>query len=95
MAQRVGRDIDLLLHDRKISSPHRDSIPDRPARSSVAIPTELPGPIYIYIYTHTHTHTHIFFQNVKRQWVAVKNLLLAVIVRVVTRDFVGQARGRV
>ena len=23
---------------------HRDSIPDRPARSSVAIPTELPGP---------------------------------------------------
>ena len=24
------------------SSPHRDSIPDRPARSSVAIPTELP-----------------------------------------------------
>ena len=32
---------------------HRHSIPDRPARSSVAIPTELPGPhnyIYIYIY---------------------------------------------
>ena len=26
------------------SCPHRDSIPDRPARSSVAIPTELPGP---------------------------------------------------
>ena len=25
------------------SHPHRDSIPDRPARSSVAIPTELPG----------------------------------------------------
>ena len=24
--------------------PQRDSIPDRPARSSVAIPTELPGP---------------------------------------------------
>ena len=23
---------------------HRDPIPDRPARSSVAIPTELPGP---------------------------------------------------
>ena len=34
-----------------ISRQHRDSIPDRPARSSVAIPTELPGPpIYIYIY---------------------------------------------
>jgi len=25
--------------------PNRDSIPDRPARSSVAIPTELPGPL--------------------------------------------------
>ena len=24
--------------------PHRDSIPDRPARSSVAISSELPGP---------------------------------------------------
>jgi len=28
--------------------PHRDSIPDRPARSSVAIPTELPGPLGRY-----------------------------------------------
>jgi len=27
------------------SRPHRDSIPERPARSSVAIPTELPGPL--------------------------------------------------
>jgi len=26
------------------SRPHRDSIPDHPARSSVAIPTELPDP---------------------------------------------------
>jgi len=26
------------------SRPHWDSIPDRPARRSVAIPTELPGP---------------------------------------------------
>ena len=104
MAQRVGRGIALLFHDRSTrrrwvvsstpwphftpgkdrepilqeagwapgpvwtggkSRPHRDSIPDRPARSSVAIPTELPGPhvvcvcvcvcVYIYIYTHTHT----------------------------------------
>jgi len=32
------------------SLPYRDSIPDRPARSSVVIPTELPGPhIYKYI----------------------------------------------
>jgi len=27
------------------SRPHRDSIPDRPARSSVGIATELPGPL--------------------------------------------------
>jgi len=26
---------------------HRDSIPDRPARSSVAIPTELPDPLIV------------------------------------------------
>ena len=30
----------------KKSRPHRDSIPDRPASSSVAIPTELPAPRY-------------------------------------------------
>jgi len=30
-----------------ISRSHWDSIPDRPARSSVAIPTELPGPQYM------------------------------------------------
>ena len=29
------------------SRPHRDSIPDRPARSSVPIPTEVPGPQYV------------------------------------------------
>ena len=28
------------------SRPHRVSIPDRPARSSVAIPTDLPGPLF-------------------------------------------------
>ena len=83
VAQRVGRGIALLFHDRGTrrgwvvsstprphftpgkdpvpilqeagwapgpvwtvgkSRPHRDSIPDRPARSSVSIPTELPGP---------------------------------------------------
>ena len=47
------------------SRPHRDSIPERPARSSVAIPPELPGPhlkllichniIYIYIYIPLYT----------------------------------------
>jgi len=30
------------------SRPHRDSIPDRPARSSVAIQTELLGLVYIF-----------------------------------------------
>jgi len=30
--------------DGRKNLPHRDSIPDCPARSSVAIPTELPGP---------------------------------------------------
>jgi len=83
VAQRVGRGIALLFHDRGTrrgwvvsstprqhftpgkdpepilqetgwasgpvwtggrSRSHRNSIPDRPARSSVAIPTELPGP---------------------------------------------------
>ena len=29
------------------SRPKRDSIPDRPASSSVAIPTELPGPLSV------------------------------------------------
>ena len=86
VAQRVGRDIALLFHDRGTrrrwvvsstprphftpgkgsvpivqeagwapgpvwtggkSRPHRDSIPDRPARSSVAIPTALPGPLTV------------------------------------------------
>jgi len=46
------------------SRPHRDSIPDRPARSSVAIPTELPGPKLLHIYSyiniiHSVTEIHI------------------------------------
>jgi len=58
------------------SRPHRDSIPDSPARSPVAIPTELPGLcvcvcvcvcvciyiyIYIYIYTYIYTYTRYIF----------------------------------
>ena len=51
MGPRVG------LDRQKFSSP-RDSNPDRPARISVAIPTELPCPhicyiIYIFLYTHS------------------------------------------
>jgi len=34
---------------RKISPPTRIRSPDRPARSSVAIPTELPGPLYSFV----------------------------------------------
>ena len=88
VAQRVGRGIALLFHNRGArrgwvvsstprphftpgkdpvpilqktgwapgpvwmggkSRPHRDSIPDRPARSSVAIPTELPGPHHEHV----------------------------------------------
>jgi len=30
--------------------PHRDSTPDRPAHSSVAKPTELPGPLYFVLW---------------------------------------------
>ena len=40
------------------SRPHRDSILDRPARSSVAIPSELPGP---------HSQT-ILIAFPRRQW---------------------------
>jgi len=89
VAQRVGRGIALLFHDRNTrrgcmvsstprphftpgkdsvpilqeagwapgpvwmggkSRPHRYSIPDRPARSSVAVPTELPGPKSVQYY---------------------------------------------
>ena len=31
------------------SRPNRDSIPDRSARSSAAIPTEPPGPHYVHV----------------------------------------------
>ena len=46
------------------SRPHRDSIPDRPARSSVAIPTELPNPhlltvIYKYIKIYSLTQLSV------------------------------------
>jgi len=43
------------------SLPHRHSIPDRPARSSVAIPTELPDPLRI------HLHSHKSSSNVSAQ----------------------------
>ena len=46
-----------------ISRPHRDSIPDRPARSSVAIPTELPGPhVYLYILSELTLNNFSFYR---------------------------------
>ena len=108
-AQRVGRGIALLFHDRGTrrgwvvsstprphftlgkdpspilqeagwapgpvwtggkSRPHRDSIPDRRARSSVAIPTELPGPRIIYaaiiINRYTRRLSDLMERNVSR-----------------------------
>jgi len=45
------------------SRPNRDSIPDRPARSSVAIPTELPSPHTIPVlhkhYDINQTNSHL------------------------------------
>jgi len=50
------------------SRPHRDSIPDRPVRSSVAIPTKLPGPhTHTHTHTHTQTHTHIYIYMLLNQ----------------------------
>jgi len=109
VAQRVGRVIALLFHDRGtrrgwvVSStprlhftpgkdpvpilqeagwaqglvwtggktrPHRHSIPDRPACSSVAIPTELPGP-----QLHTHIHTWIYkYLNFLFMWITWSGL---------------------
>ena len=53
------------------SRPHRDSIPDRSARSQSLYRLSYPADIYIYIYiyiyihthTHTHTHTHKYIYN--------------------------------
>ena len=103
MAQRVGRGIALLFHDRGTrrewvvsstpmshytpgkdpvpilqeagwapgpvwtdgkSRPHWDSIPDRPARLSVAIPTELSGP---HIFDCILVNSEIWTYNRRRQ----------------------------
>jgi len=44
------------------SRPHRDSIPDRPARSQSLYRLSYPTHTCIYIHTHTHTHTPNFTQ---------------------------------
>ena len=51
ISQEAGWATGPVLTGRK-SRPHRDSIPDRPARSSVPIPTELPGPQFNSITPH-------------------------------------------
>jgi len=45
------------------SRPYRDSIPDRPDRSSVAIPTELPATPHIYIWGGGGTRWHSWFKH--------------------------------
>ena len=50
------------LDGRKIS-PHRNSIPDRPTRSSVAIPTELPGP-HLMVYIKPKLKSISWFQTI-------------------------------
>ena len=42
------------------SRPHRDSIPDRPARRYVTIPTELPGPHNLKVLSNKNK-THFVF----------------------------------
>ena len=43
------------------SRPNRNSIPDRPARRSVAIPTELPGPLYEMVQKGNAVHVTSLF----------------------------------
>ena len=46
------------------SRPHRDSIPDRPVRSSITIPTELPGPQISFVKPRKTPHRlHINIQE--------------------------------
>ena len=48
---------------------HRDSIPDRPARSSVAKPTELPGPHNMFWYKSNNSHeTSWFIKRLEIFW---------------------------
>jgi len=102
VAQRVGKGIALLFHDRGArrewvasstpwphftpgkepvpilqearwvpgpvwkggkSRPHRDSIPDRPARSQSLYQLSYPA----HTHTHTHTHTHIIYTGCNRR----------------------------
>ena len=46
------------------SRPHRDSIPDRPACSSVAIPTELPGPPFMQVFTFIYLKQIMFLRYI-------------------------------
>ena len=52
------------------SRSHRESIPDRPARSSVAIPTELPGPLP------PPPHTHIYRERERKINSELENLAM-------------------
>jgi len=70
------------------SRPHRDSIPDCPAHSLVAIPTELPDAhtlTHARARAHTHTHTHIYIYIYIYNFLKVfdKSLFILQLVRVV------------
>ena len=58
--------------------PQRDSIPERPARSSVAIPTELPGPRNFQLasrifgdFVHSRCYTYIVYGSEHLTCIAV------------------------
>ena len=64
------------------SRPHRDSIPQRPARSSVAIPTELPAPphthTYIYIYIYIYIYEKLLYLVVSVEWLKLCHYYVSV-----------------
>ena len=58
IVQEAGWGLGLVCTSAENLAPTRIRSPDRPARSSVAIPTELPGPYLI------ECSFHIFFQSI-------------------------------
>ena len=63
---------------------HRDSIPERPARSSVAIPTKLPGPQILLIKRYNSCRvlafSTIFFHS-RRSWASSDHLVIFIFLK--------------